>query len=1434
MKKYSRKTRKSYFPKLFFQQDFKSSDPRKIHVFSHIKIDFHNTLFWKNFPLSFPKEKQNEDFVFPSKVKFLYLNSYIYTHEKNMSSNHKPGEHEPQNLTPRLISHGLTSQSSTFPEPINSEFIYLNYPSANSTSPNFKFLKVKSFGNNSRIFISKIINGTQILQNQENFFLKEDSLFFKHSRIDAIHRIIYQKVGHIADYPAYPPIFIPATSGLFREIHNKTLRKIENLRFSGRNNLSSENITTVTLSKGFRTSDGSLELLNRFFKSDHLKQKSWARKMKSESSQMRRFSASKQSKKVIWEKQNLIVKKEKQNISGLIDSRSWELVTKDQKRKDSSKIWTDRADMHVLLDSFNNSRIQSGSKVIQNTNFMPSIKFPTKNFLEKNAFFPYLEYSSGSKSSRISRNIIHEQKKGRSQLSEKKSRQPLSLDATFSAQNAIAGIKISGKFIKNLFIWRNEFSKEDELSLPCLSIRPTFRPITLIRGLLLISKNEILSFGAFTHGSSSVSKDHKSKNDHKSNRYMGYNRSERVSLEYFSNNSQQYPKIINETRSRIYEKILPSIFEKQTKNLQSILKLKSLLNLELKSSGHVLTRDFNWLTTLTRNIAVVSQINWQVPSTPSSTATSQLNKKEKRTLVGEATFQINHHGINKSEFEFFTPDFHVRIKPASKALISASSNLRFLLAKNKLAHIIGTYTIDSPESIVQGKNHYLLDDRLQKIFELSKVLLPFSTVAIKDENPAHFQNTPVIQEYNNTAAYIPEKLAVQVFSFIINRIFNNLMAFKSNFTGKHTFNCITAYATGIKKTYSYFQQASRVFNYAETRTFSDMPGYAAGRECISKINSTTYYTTANYHISRSHVADHYTTNKEEVENKKISKKERQYFAPINKLGTIVNQHAFSKSSVFTKYLETIIFRPKWTKDLLYSGKQCFASNKTVTPILSQHEDHVFSSHQNHTVHITAYTGTDPATGEFNYLPIRTQSCLGILELYHENIYPFNFITSRISNLKKDTINYIAKNNYIQRKARNISTILKNNHLEKRIHLEKRTELTLSNLSLFFPKTGTSISLLKKDILEHFKTFFSPSGVDIPAATEYSEILSKVQNPIMGDRLLLNSLFSDRSLDASVSLISGTLGPSSRKKTILRYGLSKYTDLIIPQNLFFDRKSGVHSSTITGSLSEGSLGHQTASISQSNERQKPNRQKVPYLKRARMNLNLRGGKRENENTDLFLQTSSANNLSRGNSNQQVYKNMITPVESSTGRLISSYTGSVFSSRPDFTLGMMWKKVFSTISQEKKPEDRMGISKKLFLGFESTQVFEKIIESHMYPGPRSADYVFPRAGRAGKTPRIAAFGTSGEERSELRHAGGKNHKRVREELVYGTQQILLGEVKKIENVVFKTKEVVADHLEYHLQQEAVKAGQAMDIEQMSEKIMQMINRRLKIEVERRGIF
>ena len=408
---------------------------------------------------------------------------------------------------------------------------------------------------------------------------------------------------------------------------------------------------------------------------------------------------------------------------------------------------------------------------------------------------------------------------------------------------------------------------------------------------------------------------------------------------------------------------------------------------------------------------------------------------------------------------------------------------------------------------------------------------------------------------------------------------------------------------------------------------------------------------------------------------------------------------------------------------------------------------------------------------------------------------------------------------------------------KGIHPVKRTLSYSAPSTQSYPAFFTSFSALhNKDILEYSRILYSPSGMGTPTATEYLSILSKTQNLIHSGAFSSNGIFSGSHSKDSVPLPFGTGGTASRKKTTSLFSLSKYTSSIISQHSVFSRKSEVSSNTEIGSSNVESLRYKSASISHLNEEQKLNGQKFSHRRKARMNLSLGGGKIVYSNTGNFLKRSSVNSLKRENNNQQANKKIDTPSELQMIRRF--FSDFVLSTRNDFRMEMKRKKIFSTTpNPENKPENMYDIFNRFLFRSKIPNYSEKAARSRIsriHLGSESTYFAFPRTGEAGKASEITAFWTSGKERSELMHAERSNHKTGREDLVYGTSETLLEEVKKIKKIIFETKEAVADHFESHMQQTTGKAGQVIDVENMSEKIMKMINHNLKIEAERRGIF
>ena len=398
---------------------------------------------------------------------------------------------------------------------------------------------------------------------------------------------------------------------------------------------------------------------------------------------------------------------------------------------------------------------------------------------------------------------------------------------------------------------------------------------------------------------------------------------------------------------------------------------------------------------------------------------------------------------------------------------------------------------------------------------------------------------------------------------------------------------------------------------------------------------------------------------------------------------------------------------------------------------------------------------------------------------------------------------------------------------------------------------------KKEILEYFRILYSTSGMNTPATTEQRSILSKIPNPIPGGSLSSNILLSGMpSTSASIPLLSRTTSIASGKAVpvynLLRSASSlksayslKSTSSIISQITIFTKKFGVPSNTETKSSNAESLmykpalkykftlRYKPASVSQFFRTQKPDGQKISQWKTARTNLSPGSGKRRSANTGNFLQKISVNSLERENNNLQVNKNIDTFTEAQMRQRF--FSDSVLSSRRGFIKGIKWKKTsFITSEPEKIPQNKQGVFNGFLFRTKILTDSEEAAGLSRHPGAGSTYFAFSRKREASKPSEIKAFGPSVKGRSELMYAGRSTQKTGGEDFVYGTSETFLEEVKKIKKIILETREIVADHLESHSPQVTGTAEQVMDVEYMSEKIMQAINHRLKIEAERRGIF
>lgn len=708
--------------------------------------------------------------------------------------------------------------------------------------------------------------------------------------------------------------------------------------------------------------------------------------------------------------------------------------------------------------------------------------------------------------------------------------------------------------------------------------------------------------------------------------------------------------------------------------------------------------------------------------------------------------------------------------------------------------------INSRENIELEKKHLYSQYWPQKIVELLKFPVFFRTKA-EDEgkNQTYIQKPPAVREQKSTETYIPEQ-PVQAHGFIAARTFNNLL---------------------------------NIFRSLE------------GRKSTGKVAHITDYLRDEYRLSGPHVADHYIISSQKAENKKELKTKKQLLSQFSRLNSNLVQPFFVISlETINRSMEAINYRFQSAEPLLYSNIQNFTYNNTSIPMQSLQNAQILNFQQKPPFNITSqytctYQGTAAGIVTLSSQAAGTQNYPEGQEFSHKKTYPIEYSTTLIRNLKANAINYPVICSFISWKLLHSSAALNKGHLERRTVLEKRADLALSGLSHFFlkkrvPQPLFSGVFLRRNVLKFFKISYPLSGTNTPDIIEYFSALSNRQNFVLKSTFSSNGLFSKRSFNASVPLLSETVGIASVKKFTQLFNLFKYADFITFQNPTFAGKPRFPSNKGSQSSKQGIQESKAASISRFTGMPELSGQKDPHWKVARMNLIPDNRKREYISAENFLQRDSANFPKRVKSSRQVNKKHYTTVVS---RIIQRiYSDLILSTIPDFSTKTELKKVLSPVhGPDKKPEYRETVPGEFLFRFGNLQNLKNASESSTYPELKNTSLTFfALREEGGKTPGITKFGTSTEKGSELMHADGKTQKTGREDLAYGTSQPLLEEVKKIKRIIFETREIVADHLESHMPQVTGKPEKVMDIEDVSEKIMQSINRRLKIESERRGIF
>lgn len=737
----------------------------------------------------------------------------------------------------------------------------------------------------------------------------------------------------------------------------------------------------------------------------------------------------------------------------------------------------------------------------------------------------------------------------------------------------------------------------------------------------------------------------------------------------------------------------------------------------------------------------------------------------------------------------FTGNFLLINKNGTLNTGSSSSPSASTLSNQESKNIINSH-----KNIALEKRHLYSQYQFQKIIGLSKFPVPFRTEARGEgENQTNVQRQLAIQAQDGTATYKPER-SVQEFGFVAAPIFNNLL------------------------------NRLNMFRLPE------------GRKSTGKVTHITGYLRDEYHLSDHRVAAHYTISSQKAENEKKLKTKKQLLFQFSRLNSKLIQPFFVKS------LEIINYTSKRAKYLLFTNIQNFTYDNSSIPARSLQNAQIFSLQQKLPFNITSpYTSVYQGTASLSSQTTSTQNHSESQEFSYKKNYFFEYSTTLISKLKASAINYPAIYSSITLKSFHSSTILNKDHLERRAVLEKRTCLALSGLSRSFlkkrvPQTLSSGVFLRRNVLKLFKISYSLSRMNTSSAVEYFSALSNRQNFVSKGAFSSNSLFSEGSLNASIPLLSETGGIAFAKKLTQLFNLSKHADATIFKNPIFTGKPGFSSNK--GSQSSKSRAQESKAdfISHFTGMPELSGQKAPYLKAVRMNLILGSGKRIYVNAGNSLHRDSANFLKKVKSSLQVNKKQDIPAVS---RIIPRTPFDIIlSTIPDFEAEMKWKEIFSFNGPEKKSGDEKAVSRKFLFKFRSIQSPKNASKSSIYPEFKNAySTFFTLRGEGGKTPGITNFGTFetlGDKRSELMHAGESYQKTGREDLVYGTSEPLFEEVKKIKRIIFETREIVADHLGSHMPRATGNPEQVMDIEYMSEKIIQSINYKLKIEAERRGIF
>lgn len=1380
IKKYGRRIRKSYFPNLFFKQDFKSSVPGNTRVFFSIKLNFYNTLLRKNFSLSFHKEKQPGYSVFLPEFKFSGLNPSEPVREKSISLKLKLKKNEPFYLKNRLIHPGFLSLNFMSPETIISGFssfnpifprlvnqkikicslqssnlrlfdtatlnynTYFNNSFANPTSPNLKFFMLNFFENNGWMPIFKIgdrfiRSGFKILRNCKDFFLKENSLFFLHSRLPAVNEITFRKVPSAADYSALPLIHTPVASGFSRSIRNEALRKIKYLKFSDW----TRNDSTRILNMNFTP---SVRFLKNFRKSQ----------------------------KIVSLKPSVNIFKQQTGIIARPRAGTYMKILSTSVMKQIRSLQT------LTYNTAGISQLNRPGTSTAGSTVAYQFKLLKSNKPENAVFAPYFH------------DLIQPM------------REALNYAKIYIFSSVFRYLefpKPASEFahmISNLAV--DHHLSDSEIN----------RPQSILRyHLFLKSPGMTVSIVKSPEAILCSS---------------GKNSLQKTRL---NEGSLSHPSVLTIAASSFSRKVRNELLRKVEKQ-----KISSFGVLSRGVSAKKLHSGITGYRTFDKLLEILIG-----PYYPQS-----LNKKQKIRKTTGKNSQISKHSV--SERPEMVEKYDLIERKAEQKLGElftsiSKQNTNFSSQNTKLSHTVQFLipTFLKKTALFPYREHLFITESdemsLKTAYKQKKSLLQFSEKRIKQFLPVNGMisakkaiSRKKVSGKLSKSPFILQKIFLQgdvpafpytniqrtskLFSFIGNLLLinKNVISSTESASSKEKIHFYGQF--WLQKIFELFKLP--ILLRTASMTDGENKAYSRRIQATRAYNSKVIYTPEQpiYRLSDHQIVDRYTVSSQKVENKTELKMKKRYLVQINRLNNKLIQ------PFFVKYLETITYRLKRAKSLLHSDTQIFTSSDISIPIRGLQNAHIYSLLQNLPLNsilsISSHTSKHQDTAALSYPITSTQKYPEDRAFNYKKNYPFEYSTTLIRNLKVSAINYLAIHSSIVGKLLHSSATLNKDHLERRTILEKRIVRALSGLSHSFLKKTishlfSSRDFLSRNILKLFKTTYSPSGTNIPAAIIYFITLSNKQNFVSRGTFSSNSLFSEIVSNASVPLLSETSGIAFGKKSIPFFNLMKHADSIIFQSQVFAEKPVSSSKKEPRGSNAGTQGSKIAFISRFTGMPELNGQNVQRWKAARMNLLLGSGKSGYRNAGDFL--------------QQVQ------------RISSDF---ILSTMPDFSAEMKWKKAFSSIhGPDKKPEYKKAISKNILFRSRGLQSLKNSSKFSVDPESRNTYFaLLSWRGESGTSPATAAFGTSRKEPFELMHPEGSIHKIGREDLVYETSKPLFEEVKKIKRIIFETRAIVADHFESHIPQVTGKPEQVMDIEDMSEKIMQVINLRLKIEAERRGIF